>query len=66
MDESDLCVRDGGDLCEAEDNKLATARSHTSQLPPYFSKASHTTKTLFFIAVSRLKVKKSSVSPVSL
>ena len=43
---------------EADDGKLATARSRTPQLPPCFNEASHKAKTFFFLPASVLKVKK--------
>ena len=49
---------DGGDLCEADDGKLATARSRTPQLPPRFNEASYASKKFFFLHASVLKVKK--------
>ena len=64
--ESDLCEGDGGDHCEAEDGKLATAHSQMSQLPPCFSEASHAAEMILFIAASLLKVKSLNVPLVSL
>ena len=53
-----LVEADGGDLCEADDGNLDTARSRTPQLPPRFNEASHAAKTFFFLPASVLKVKK--------
>ena len=49
---------DGDDLREADNGKLATARSRTPQLPPCFNEVSHAAKTFFFLPASVLKVKK--------
>ena len=48
----------GGDLCEVDDGKLATACSRMPQLPRCFSEDSHAAKTFFFLASSLLMVKK--------
>ena len=61
-----ICEADGGDLCEADDCELATARSRTPQLPPHVSEASHESKTFFFLAASLLKVKELQTPPESL
>ena len=56
----------GGDICEADDGKLATARSsRTPQFPPRFSEASHAAKTLSFFSASLLMVKTFSRDAVS-
>ena len=52
-----LCVEDGGWVGPARFPKPQPV-SRTPQLPPRFSKASHTAKTLFFLAACQLKVKK--------
>ena len=57
---------DGGDLFEADDGKLATARSRTPQLPPCFSEVSHEAKTFFFLAASPLTIKELQPSPSKL
>ena len=57
---------DSGDLCEADDGKLATAQSRMPQLPSRFNEASHTAKTIFFLPASLLKMKKLQPSPVNL
>ena len=54
---------DGGDLCEADDGKLATARSRTPQLPTRFNEASREAKTFFFLPASVLKAKRFQSSP---
>ena len=66
VDDGDLCEVDGGDFREADDSKLATARSRMSQLPPHFSEAFHAVKTFFFLAASLLKVKELQPSPSKL
>ena len=45
-------------LCEADEGKLATTRSRTSQLLPHFSNASHASKIFVFLSAFLLKVKK--------
>ena len=57
---------DGGDLCEADDSKLATARARKPQLSPHFSEASHVAKMVFSIPASLLKVEKLQPSPLNL
>ena len=51
-------MADKGDPCEADEDKLATAHSQMSQLPPHLSKTFHAVKTFFFLAASLPKVKK--------
>ena len=46
VDGGDLCTN-SGDLCEPDEGKLTTTRSWKPQLPPRFSRASHTAKTVF-------------------
>ena len=58
VDGSDLRKADGGDLCEVDGGELATACSHTPQLPPSFSKTFHAAKTFFVLAASQLKAEK--------
>ena len=65
-DEGDLCEAIGGDFCEVDNGKLATVYSQMPQLPPNFSKASHTAKMFVFLNPSLLKVKSSKLSPASL
>ena len=60
------CEMNGGDLCKADDGKLATARSQMPKLPPHFSEASHRVKTFFFLAASLLKVEELQSSPSKL
>ena len=57
---------DGGDLCEADDGKLATACSRRPQLPPRFSESSREAKMVFFLPASLLKVKMLQPSPLNL
>ena len=58
-------ARGGGDLCEADDGKLGTARFRMPQLPPCFSETSHAAKTVFFLSASLLKVKTLQPSPLN-
>ena len=66
MDKGDPCKAEGGDLCEGDDGKVATARSQMPQIPPRFSESSHAAKMFFFLAVSLLKVKELQPSPSKL
>ena len=51
MDKGNLCEADGGELCEVDDCKLATAHSRMPQLPPHFSTTFHTAKMFVFLGV---------------
>ena len=49
-----LSATDENDLCEPNEAKLATARSRTPPLAPYFNEAFHAAKTFFFLAAPLL------------
>ena len=57
---------DGGDLCQVDNSKLATACSRLPQLLPCFSEASHAAKTVLFLSASLLKVNKLQPPPLNL
>ena len=65
-DDGDVYEADGCDLCEADDDELATANSRMPQLPPRFSEAFPPAKTSIVHALSLLKVKSSKISALSL
>ena len=45
----ELCEVDGGDLFEADNAKLSTARLQMRQIPPCFSQTSNVEKTVIFL-----------------
>ena len=47
-----------GELCKADEGKLAIARSRTPQLLPHFSNASHAAKMFVFLSALLLEMKR--------